>query len=788
MNREFWAVRRPGLVAGGLAIAVAAVTVWLLRAKSGTDTATVLALPVSIVSLGVTLRGLWPSPPLSRVARELADRVAQERGQTRRQALGMPGDFRPADVAFRSPLAGDEPELVRWRSDGGAEHGTLATVGGFYRSLDRGRMVVLGEPGAGKTVLATQLVIDLVEGLPDGELQPGVRPPVPVWLSLTSVDLGETASLAEASAEEIAARLDRWIALQMLAVYQVPRAAAERLIRERWVLPVLDGLDEMDTPGSEIDHAARPRAAAVVRALNAGTGRRPVVLVCRRGEYGQLARSASGATEDPVLQDASQIVLQPLDAAAIRDYLTRRFPGERPGNMAARWEQVQAALEAPAAAGQAHGLAGVLSSPWRLFLATSAYQEHNSDPGELVRVLPGRVSEHLLGQLIPAVTRRTRRLAGGYYTPGEVRAWLGTLAQHLDRTSNDPELRWSPTDLRLERLWPIAGQKTVRWLSTLASVALLGAAFAVPGLLWVHANKHWYPDTPASWAGLVAAIVGLAGACTLLTANTDPSLTRFDLHLASPAQRKNLAVSLVAGLAGGLAFGLAFALSPSLPGAIPASRTVEMAFGLAAGLATGLTAALSGHFSLAARPTSVVRENTTYALAISLVAGLVTALAAGAMYRSAFGTVAMGTGLVAGLAFGLAASLAIGLVLGLAVWIRYVIGCWLARREGLLPRRVGQFLDWAYRASLLRMSGTAAQFRHRELQDWLIQPLKDLPGPAPRHEAGSQSQVTAGLAPGARGHQNPASGVGGADPQACRRNSSEPAVQRSTAAEPDSDG
>ncbi len=249
----------------GLVAAVVTLTVWLLRAKSGPNT-TVLALTVSIVSLGVAVRGLWPAPPLSRVARELVARVAQERGRARRQALGMPGDARPAAVPFRSPLAGQEPELVRWRSDGGAGHGTLREVADYYRALDRGRMVVLGEPGAGKTVLATQLVIDLAENLPDGELDPGARPPVPVWLNLPSLDLGDIGSLDRLSAEQIEVLLDRWIAAQMTVVYQVSSGTAETLIRGRWVLPVLDGLDEMDTPTSGADDQARPRAAAVVRA------------------------------------------------------------------------------------------------------------------------------------------------------------------------------------------------------------------------------------------------------------------------------------------------------------------------------------------------------------------------------------------------------------------------------------------------------------------------------------------------------------------------------------------
>lgn len=143
----FWAGRRPAWFAGGLTVAVVALTVWLLRSGSGVNVATVLALPVSVASFAVALWGLVPRPPLSRVARDLAGRVAQERGRARRQALGMSGDARPADLRFRPPDVGNEPELVRWRADGGPGRGTLRDVAAFYQSLDRGRMVILGEPG-----------------------------------------------------------------------------------------------------------------------------------------------------------------------------------------------------------------------------------------------------------------------------------------------------------------------------------------------------------------------------------------------------------------------------------------------------------------------------------------------------------------------------------------------------------------------------------------------------------------------------------------------------------------
>ena len=636
----------------------------------------------------------------------------------------MTGDALPAQVAFRSPLPQYEPELVRWRSDGGPEHGTLGDVAKFYRSLDRGRMVVLGKPGAGKTVLASQLVIDLAEGPPEGEMKPGARPPVPIWLSLTSLDLGSDDWLARASAEEIAAQLDQWMAAAMAAVYPVPglsRPVAERMIRERWVLPVLDGLDEMDSPSSYAENFERPRAAAVVRALNAGTGRRPVVLVCRREEYGQLARSGGAREEEPILQDAAQIVLQPLDVPAICDYLTRRFPGEQRGAIAIRWENILIALKAPVTGLAEARLAGVLSSPWLLSLAATAYQEDNSDPGELLKLRADSVGEYLLNQQIPVATRRIPRPGGDHYLQDEVHSWLGTLVRHLEQTSNDTKLRWSATDLRLDRLWPIAGYNKVLRLSMLASVALLAAAFAVSGLFWVHSNGRWYPDNTAGWTGLISSVVGLIFASILLAGDRDPALERLDLRFTSPASRKRLAIYLTAGLAFGLAVGLAAGLAVSrLKGGVPGGPGGWLAVGLAIGLAFGPTLGLAGSFSLAARPTSIMRQNIAFCLAVWLVFGLAFGVAGGLLYSQAYAQVYERTfGLAFGLALGLAVGLAVGLGSGLNAWLRYLIGCWLARRTGMLPRRVGQFLDWAYHANLLRMSGTAVQFRHRELQDWL---------------------------------------------------------------------
>lgn len=702
-----WRTRRPGWVIGGAVAFIAGITVWLLLdKKSGVDTAVILTLTGTLAGLAIAVAGLVPRRPLAAQARELADRVAAERGRARRQALGLSGDARPANARFRSPSPEDEPELVRWRSDGGPGGGTLREVAGFYQSLDRGRLVVLGEPGSGKTVLATQLVLDLIADLPDGELRPGRRPPVPAWLSLTSFDLGDPDRLAGADASELGALLDRWITEQLTAVYQVRSRAAGELLGGHWIVPVLDGLDEMDPAAAGQDDPPGPRAAAVVRALNDGTGRRPVVLVCRRAEYRQLARSAGPAGAEPVLLNASQIVLQPLEHDVICQHLADRFPGSTQDQVAARWEPVRIALQAAATSAKADGsVLDLLSSPWRLFLAVMAYHDDGTDPSEILRQPAITATSELLEQLIPAATALTPAPAGRRYPPDKVRDWLTALAGHLHDTSENPALRWSPTDLRLDRLWPIAGAAPVQRITRIAIAVILAAAFAVPGLIWVRSTGRWLPSTSSAWLGLIASLfVIISGTSRSTTKN--PALNRLDLtSLRFPAGRRRLAAGMAAGSALGMAVGLTLGLTAGL--------TAGLAAGLAAGLTAGLVFGLAGSFALAALPASVMRQNAAYALAVGLTMGSGVGLGTELGYRH-------GVGLVFALPIGLAVGLAIGLATGLAVWVRYVLGSWLACRKELLPLRAGRFLDWAYRANLLRMSGTAAQFRHRELQAWLL--------------------------------------------------------------------
>jgi hypothetical protein len=66
---------------------------------------------------------------------------------------------------------------------------------------------------------------------------------------------GQT-SLAELDDEQLRDQLDAWLIQQLVAGYGVSEKSAAVLVSGGWVLPVLDGVDEMDPPDTPSVRAA----------------------------------------------------------------------------------------------------------------------------------------------------------------------------------------------------------------------------------------------------------------------------------------------------------------------------------------------------------------------------------------------------------------------------------------------------------------------------------------------------------------------------------------------------
>ncbi|MDT0310608.1 NACHT domain-containing protein [Streptomyces sp. DSM 44917] len=635
-----------------------------------------LAAGVWAVVLGVQARG-WQDSDTAGLADRLAAVVLEAETAVWRGLLG--GSDRTIDVPFvHRPAPAHE-------AAGAAPSGTLREVAGYYRSLRPGRLVVTGAPGAGKTVLALHLMLLLLQDRAPGD-------PVPVRLPLPGFDPAQhkpDRALAE------------WVAARLATDYGLRPAAAAALVAARKVLPVLDGLDEMDTdprPGY------RSRAAAALRAMNAyqqGTAKGQLIVTCRTAPYAALEALRVWA------HDAARIDIVSLGAGAAWDFLTGRVTDT------SRWEGVLDRLAADPAGPLAQGL----STPWRLTLAATVYEQrepatgvHPRHPGELLDPAldtPDKVRDHLLGLFIPAATAIHPAPDGTAHNPEHVRAWLTTLARYLNTNATTGRTlsgRALPgTDILQHELWPLTGGHRARVIAA----AVTGAIPMAAGVAAAAATAE--PSAAAS-AALIPVLWALVSWLTVW-----PEPGTLDLRrLRTPADRHDLvfrlAFGLMLGLMLGVTFGFILGVTLGLAVGFPSGLASGLAYGLGYGLAFGLMAGFTRPGTVGAvSAKDVLRKAHVFGLAFGLAFGFVSGFAVG--FVSGFAV-----GLAAGLATGLAAGLAAG-----SVSVRYVVLLWLARRGSgrWLPWRLGRFLEWCCQAGLMRTAGIAYQFRHRELQDFL---------------------------------------------------------------------
>lgn len=638
-----------------LVLASSVYAVWQIShgGLQAADTAGVLGLPLG--ASGLVAATLALRKPLAGNdaelatgrARTLAGQVAGGESVVRRQLLG--NDVQRINLHYllqtATARAAQAPPAGQAFTDGTV---SLPDITAYYRATRPARLIITGAPGAGKTVLALELLLALIADRGDHD-------PVPVRVPLAQWDTNIP--------------LQTLLIQRLTDAYDWPAELAANIVDHGLVLPVLDGLDEMDPtrPDGTPDPDA-PRARAALDQLNNyqdrnGLNPAPLILTCRTTHYDALPHTDT-------LIDAARVTIAPVGSGTAATYLAARARDPR------RWQPFLHHLTHHPTSPQAL----LLSTPWRLCLAATVYHR-TGDPAELLHhPTQTDLDHHLLARYIPATTHTTNN--PHHYTPDEIHHWLHHLTTHLTPTPSNPTPH---TDLTLHKLWPLAGHTRIR--TTDALLTTLAALLPLP-LAWTTTN-------PTAAAATIALFAALAGLSTLRSGSLSPS--RLDTQRLRTTQGlRRLAIGLAVGLAYGLAIGLAGGLAGGLT------------FGLACGLVCGLLFALTAEPTEAATPRLTIRED-----AISVhMAGLVAAV----MLVVGFARTFL---LTIGLAYGLACGLAFGLALGLAFGTARRYAVFLLCSRGRLPFRLARFLDWACTAGLMRYSGPAYQFRHRELQQWL---------------------------------------------------------------------
>ncbi len=600
--------------------------------------------------------------------------------------------------------------------------GQLDHVVEVFDQVPSGRLVVLGKPGAGKTVLTLRFTLDLLE-----RRQPGAR--VPVIFSLASWH-PEQQSLHAWMAERLA---DNYPALGARA--PSGSTCAWELVHAGRVLPVLDGLDE-------ILESLRGEA---MRRLNAAFDRKAsVLLTCRADEY----RDTVDAVD--VFTAAAVVELRSLSLDDLADYLprtTRQIHNHGGDLPTTKWEPVLAYLRENPDQPVAQTVVEVLSNPLMTSMARAAYSDTSADPTYLLGdrfADAGALEEHLLEAFIPAAYSRHDTPSASArvpYRPEQARDWLRFLARHLGQLGIHDLAWWQMVHAvpRLTRglvtglvcglMFALVGELAAGPVFGLAYGIAFGLASGLsfglgqqsgPSHVEVRFRgtaKHFFRRFAIGLA--IGFLLGLAFAlpvgAVLVVGLAFGLAVGLHVWLGEPADAARVAspsAVLKQDRTATLAFGLSFALPFGLIYGLAFVVTDEYAGGPALGLVFGLSFALSLGFAGAAAGAvvgwlAVGRVGAvTYSLAGAVVAGLLIPPANAVIY-----------GLAIGLIFGLVVG---SLVVLSKTWGAFVFSrTWLAM-GGHQPWRLMRFLDDARRRGVLRQAGGVYQFRHARLQDHLI--------------------------------------------------------------------
>lgn len=640
------------------------------------------------------------------------------------------------------------PLLVRWHAarSGFAEQvshdrsvGDLSGIAETYRSLDTGRLVVLGRAGSGKTVLALRFVLDYLATRVDDE-------PVPVVFSLGAWD-------------PTAVGLRDWLVHRLLrdhpelGVSAPGRGSmAAALLADGWILPVLDGFDEI---------AERWQDRALEE-LNAT--RLPMLLT---GRTSPLTERVSATR---VFSRAAGIELDDLTFDDLAGYLPGTAP---PGTTATAWNLVLEELIQQPEKPQAERLLKVLRTPLMTLVARTIYSDvPDNDPGELLDAerfpTVTALEQHLLAGFVPALYRRPytypatgadgrvpRRQSPSWTAQqaGQYATHLAVHARHFKDAAGQDIAWWRLCD-------------SVRPASRILAVVLAGIALTVVAdmlapLLFIALRNPTSTPVPQAFVTdvfifgpLVGLSFGFIYALTVLPGRfpIEPSRIRIRLLF----QRRNatglsghgrvgtwFAYGFLGGTVLGCGYGLAravqnlaFVRSPSNTSfhaafsiTLTDTAVFSLIFGLAASLSLGLVATLSvPDTESAPTPLSLLADARITAVRqlLVLIPALALAIAGGGKLVVEAGQVLFGP---LSWSFATAATMgAVGGVLGATMYTLAFTawGQWLLLTRlwlpltGRLPWATAAFLDDAYHRGLLRQVGTVYQFRHARLQAQLL--------------------------------------------------------------------
>lgn len=589
------------------------------------------------------------------------------------------------------------PDLVRQSlvpaETGSLESGPLPHEEQIHTVFNQtgGILLLLGAPGSGKTIALLELTRELLFAAEVDRHQP-----IPAVFNLASWTSGFPS-------------FPEWLVDQLEVRYEIPASIARRWVDHGDILPLLDGIDEIDATHQE-------SCIKAIESFHKETLTK-LVVTCRTERYEELSTR---------LEVDKAIELQALTDSQVISYL------KATGTIT---PETQETMRADA------GLWGLLQSPLVLSIVVLAYRN-----GPMVTLETSGNRQQRMTGLFSAYLTQMLAHRTGRHTRHRMLRWLTSIARsmrdhHLSEFNLDrlqPELLTTATQRQLAKIGPAVIAGTIVGLADGTIYSLLRGPDdgVVNGIAWglffglfvgiripsavSNRRRLWLRTSRGALGGLFLALI-----FWLLSSSADARFAGLvfamsfgllaDLRKAEPVEvaRRSwtkTGLGAVSGIIGGAIIGLLYSRSYGLADGTTNSLVFASSFAAACGIIAGLVNGLVPELiEKRARPNEGIHRSARRALALGLPAGIVSGIIFALVFERTSGMMdGIGQGLRDGLIVGLAVALFYG---GLAclqhISIRGILVCY---RQA--PVDYVRFLDEATDRLIMRRTGSGYIFTH----------------------------------------------------------------------------
>lgn len=531
-------------------------------------------------------------------------------------------------------------------------------------------LLILGEPGSGKTITLLRLAKDLIT-----RYEQRLSQTIPVVLNLASWAIK-------------CLPIDKWLVAELSSKYQVSKKLGKTWVTEQSLLLLLDGLDEVKAE----------RRDACIQALNQFMqeyGQTELVVCSRLKDYEALSSR---------LRLQAAICVQSLNAEQVNLYL--QAAGDQLGALRRLLKQDEALQE-------------LAKSPLMLSVMSLAYQNKSEEDlphGDSVEQSRWHLFDAYIKQMLLRRRGKNRR-----YSDARMISGLSQLARKLSGDSQTIFLieRMQPNWLRSgNQIWLY--RIAVGFMSALAGGVVLGLTGSLSGGLSCPDNRlRWNSQDALEW-GVVTTLVGAVMGALIVTVGKKEikPVEAFEISLGSLSRSLMSRHTLTRGIAGGLIGAAGLGLCSWLTGQLVHGALLGLSWGMGFGLALGVSSGLTGsEIEAKTKPNQGIWRSALNAVWVGVIFGLMITLLAqmGFALMGISSTCRWMAGLLIFLGFG-----GLGVLVNEAgkACLRHFALRLVLLSQGIVPWNYSQFLDRAVENVFLQRVGGYYIFVHRTLMEY----------------------------------------------------------------------